>query len=105
MTAHKEPLMPWQTLLNHRDRLLANPDLGEGFAHLQHRLGAVTPFELAVLGGRLMATPGLAFLVGYRGGFAHALAQRAAEPRRVMRDGTAQPGGWRTCRPGSPVCA
>jgi alkylation response protein AidB-like acyl-CoA dehydrogenase len=58
--------MPWQTLLNHRDRLLANPDLGEGFAHLQDRLGAVTPFELAVLGGRLMATPGLAFLVGYQ---------------------------------------
>ena len=58
--------MPWQTLLNHRDRLLANPDLGEGFAHLQDRLGAVTPFELAVLGGHLMATPGLAFLVGYQ---------------------------------------
>ncbi|QCY14190.1 acyl-CoA dehydrogenase family protein [Pseudomonas sp. MPC6] len=58
--------MPWQTLLHRRDRLLANPDLGEGFAHLQHCLGTVTPFELAVLGGRLMATPGLAFLVGYQ---------------------------------------
>lgn len=58
--------MPWQTLLTHRDRLPANPDLGEGFATLLHQLGTVTPFELAVAGGRLMATPGLAFLVGYQ---------------------------------------
>jgi hypothetical protein len=33
---------------------------------LLQQLGAVTPFELAVVGGRLMATPGLAFLVGYQ---------------------------------------
>ncbi|VVM64295.1 hypothetical protein PS858_02099 [Pseudomonas fluorescens] len=58
--------MPWQTLLKRRDRLPANPDLGEGFATLLQQLGAVTPFELAVLGGRLMTTPGLAFLVGYQ---------------------------------------
>ncbi|EJM19663.1 acyl-CoA dehydrogenase [Pseudomonas sp. GM18] len=58
--------MPWQTLLNRSDRLPADPDLGEGFATLLHRLGTVTPFELAVAGGRLMATPGLAFLVGYQ---------------------------------------
>ena len=58
--------MPWQTLLNSRDRLPANPDLGEGFATLLQQLGTVTPFELAVAGGRLMATPGLAFLVGYQ---------------------------------------
>jgi hypothetical protein len=58
--------MPWQTLLNRSDRLPADPDLGEGFATLLHRLGTVTPFELAVNGGRLMATPGLAFLVGYQ---------------------------------------
>jgi hypothetical protein len=58
--------MPWQTLLNRRDRLPANPDLAEGFATLLQQLGTVTPFELAVLGGRLMATPGLAFLVGYQ---------------------------------------
>ena len=58
--------MPWQSLLNRRDRLLANPDLGEGFATLLQQLGTVTPFELAVVGGRLMATPGLAFLVGYQ---------------------------------------
>ncbi|WP_030132709.1 acyl-CoA dehydrogenase [Pseudomonas sp. QTF5] len=58
--------MPWQTLLKRRDRLPANPDLGEGFATLLLQLGTVTPFELAVAGGRLMATPGLAFLVGYQ---------------------------------------
>jgi len=58
--------MPWQTLLNRHERLPAQPDLGEGFAALLHQLGTVTPFELAVLGGRMMATPGLAFLVGYQ---------------------------------------
>jgi hypothetical protein len=58
--------MPWQTLLNRRDRLPANADLGEGFATLLQQLDTVTPFELAVVGGRLMATPGLAFLVGYQ---------------------------------------
>ncbi|MGF6332275.1 hypothetical protein ABH909_005153 [Pseudomonas sp. BS3782 TE3695] len=58
--------MPWQTLLKRRGRLPANPDLGEGFASLLQQLGAVSPFELAVVGGRLMATPGLAFLVGYQ---------------------------------------
>ncbi|MBV6822601.1 acyl-CoA dehydrogenase family protein [Pseudomonas sp. PD9R] len=58
--------MPWQNLLNRRERLPANPDLGEGFATLLHHLGSVTPFELAVAGARMMATPGLAFLVGYQ---------------------------------------
>ena len=58
--------MPWQTLLNRRDRLPVNPDLAEGFATLLHTLGTVTPLELAVVGGRLMSTPGLAFLVGYQ---------------------------------------
>ncbi|MBN3861626.1 acyl-CoA dehydrogenase [Pseudomonas frederiksbergensis] len=58
--------MPWQTLLNRSDRLPADPDLGEGFSTLLQRLGTVTPFDLAVAGGRLMATPGLAFLVGYQ---------------------------------------
>ncbi|SDO24566.1 Acyl-CoA dehydrogenase, middle domain [Pseudomonas arsenicoxydans] len=58
--------MPWQNLLDRRDRMPANADLAEGFATLLHQLGTVTPFELAVVGGRLMATPGLAFLVGYQ---------------------------------------
>jgi len=58
--------MPWQTLLTRHERLPANPDLAEGFVSLLQTLGAVTPFELAVAGARLMATPGLAFLVGYQ---------------------------------------
>lgn len=58
--------MPWQALLNCNQRQPENPDLAEGYATLLHVLGAVTPFELAVRGGRMMATPGLAFLVGYQ---------------------------------------
>lgn len=58
--------MPWQALLHSRRRLPAHPDLAEGYAALLQELGPVTPFELAVRGGRLMATPGLAFLVGYQ---------------------------------------
>ncbi|EJZ56964.1 Acyl-CoA dehydrogenase [Pseudomonas fluorescens R124] len=58
--------MPWPTLLESRERLPAVADLAEGFATLLHQLGSVTPFELAVAGGRRMATPGLAFLVGYQ---------------------------------------
>ncbi|QAY84606.1 acyl-CoA dehydrogenase family protein [Pseudomonas arsenicoxydans] len=58
--------MPWQNLLDRRDRMPANADLAEGLATLLHQLGTVTPFELATVGGRLMATPGLAFLVGYQ---------------------------------------
>ncbi|MFJ2712484.1 acyl-CoA dehydrogenase [Pseudomonas sp. NPDC087346] len=58
--------MSWPTLLESRERLPAVADLAEGFATLLHQLGSVTPFELAVAGGRRMATPGLAFLVGYQ---------------------------------------
>ena len=58
--------MPWPSLLQNHERLPAVTDLAEGFATLQHQLGNVTPFELAVAGGRRMATPGLAFLVGYQ---------------------------------------
>ncbi|MGP6458370.1 acyl-CoA dehydrogenase [Pseudomonas parakoreensis] len=58
--------MPWPSLLESRERLPAVTDLAEGFATLLHQLGNVTPFELAVAGGRRMATPGLAFLVGYQ---------------------------------------
>lgn len=57
--------MPWPDLLHRRERLPAAADLAEGFATLLQTLGNVTPFELAVAGGRRMATPGLAFLVGY----------------------------------------
>lgn len=58
--------MPWTDLLHRRERLPAAADLAEGFATLLQALGNVTPFELAVAGGRRMATPGLAFLVGYQ---------------------------------------
>lgn len=58
--------MPWQALLESHERLPANPDLAEGYGALLTHLGAVTPFELAVRGGRLMSAPGLAFLVGYQ---------------------------------------
>ncbi|WP_460142850.1 acyl-CoA dehydrogenase middle domain-containing protein [Pseudomonas sp. S3_B08] len=58
--------MPWTDLLHRRERLPAAADLAEGFATLLQTLGNVTPFELAVAGGRRMATPGLAFLVGYQ---------------------------------------
>lgn len=58
--------MPWPDLLHSRDRLPAVADLAEGFATLLQQLGNVTPFELAVAGGRRMATPGLAFLLGYQ---------------------------------------
>ncbi|MHC8306924.1 acyl-CoA dehydrogenase middle domain-containing protein [Pseudomonas sp. PB3P13] len=84
--------MPWQTLLNRRDRLPADPNLGDGFATLLQHLGTVTPFELAVLGGRLMATPGLAFLVGYQAALRmlwpsapHSLGALCATEQRSLR--------------------
>ena len=40
--------------------------LDETWAALLDRLGPVSPFELAVLGGQAMPTPGLAFLTGYQ---------------------------------------
>lgn len=58
--------MPWQALIERGERLPAQPDLAEGYATLLQRLGPVSPFELAVAGARRMATPGLAFLVGYQ---------------------------------------
>ncbi|MBB1521277.1 acyl-CoA dehydrogenase middle domain-containing protein [Aquipseudomonas guryensis] len=57
--------MPWQPLLQTRDRLPAS-DLESWYAALLERLGEATPFTLALLGGRLAATPGLAFLAGYQ---------------------------------------
>jgi len=58
--------MFWSTLLSPAERLPALP-LEDWFAALQLRIGEVTPLELAMLGGRLAATPGLAFLAGYQG--------------------------------------
>lgn len=58
--------MAWLQRLNDPLRLPLAATLGETYAALSERLGPVAPFELAVLGGRAMATPGLAFLVGYQ---------------------------------------
>ena len=58
--------MPWQPLLDTRDRLPA-ASLEDWYAALLERTGEAGPFALAVLGGRLAATPGLAFLAGYQG--------------------------------------
>jgi hypothetical protein len=57
--------MPWQSLLCCTERLPVQP-LDEWFVALQGRLGEVAPLSLALLGGRLAATPGLAFLAGYQ---------------------------------------
>ena len=58
--------MPWQTLLETRERLPVMA-LDDWYAALLQQVGDATPFALALLGGRLAATPGLAFLAGYQG--------------------------------------
>lgn len=58
--------MAW---LQRIDQPLKQPlldDLGDTWAALLEQLGPVSPFELAVLGGQAMPTPGLAFLTGYQ---------------------------------------
>ncbi|UVE18667.1 acyl-CoA dehydrogenase family protein [Pseudomonas sp. LS44] len=60
--------MPWQRLLETCDHLPAAAALDDWYVALHERLGeTASPFELAVLGGRLAASPGLAFLAGYQG--------------------------------------
>ncbi|MDH4609542.1 acyl-CoA dehydrogenase family protein [Pseudomonas sp. BN102] len=59
--------MPWQRLLEATARLPSGQPLDDWYGALLDRLGEVTPFELAVLGGKLAPTPGLAFLAGYQG--------------------------------------
>ncbi len=59
--------MPWKCLLGPQERLPAGVPLDDWYAELLERAGTVGSFELAVLGGRLAATPGLAFLAGYQG--------------------------------------
>jgi hypothetical protein len=53
--------------LQTHDRLPAAASLDEWYAALLARLDNPAPFELALLGGRWAATPGLAFLAGYQG--------------------------------------
>ncbi|MEK8079074.1 acyl-CoA dehydrogenase [Pseudomonas sp. XK-1] len=59
--------MPWQQLLSPQARLPV-ADLEAWYASLLERIGHPAPLQLALLGGRLAATPGLAFLAGYQGG-------------------------------------
>ncbi|MDD1015327.1 acyl-CoA dehydrogenase [Pseudomonas rubra] len=58
--------MAWLQRLNDRQRHSQAATLADTYSSLLARLGPVSPFELAVLGGRAMNTPGLAFLVGYQ---------------------------------------
>ncbi|MFI8381948.1 acyl-CoA dehydrogenase [Pseudomonas sp. NPDC079086] len=58
--------MPWQQLLSPQPRL-PSASLEEWYASLLERLGPVAPLQVAMLGGRFAATPGLAFLAGYQG--------------------------------------
>jgi hypothetical protein len=58
--------MTWLQRLNDPLRQPLAGTLGETYSAQLEHLGPATPFELAVLGGRAMATPGLAFLIGYQ---------------------------------------
>jgi alkylation response protein AidB-like acyl-CoA dehydrogenase len=58
--------MPWQQLLSPQARLPV-AGLETWYASLLERLGTPPPLQLALFGGRLAATPGLAFLAGYQG--------------------------------------
>lgn len=58
--------MSWLTLLNLRERLPQGTDIAETYAAVLQRWGGRSPFELAVLGGCAVATPGMAFLLGYQ---------------------------------------
>lgn len=58
--------MHWQQLLSRQARLPV-AGLEAWYASLLERIANPSPLQLAVLGGRLAATPGLAFLAGYQG--------------------------------------
>ncbi|EIK98088.1 hypothetical protein PMM47T1_02444 [Pseudomonas sp. M47T1] len=58
--------MSWLKMLNVRERLPWAATLTDTYAALLERLGPVSPFDLAVLGGQAVHSPGLAFLVGYQ---------------------------------------
>ncbi|MCY1400003.1 hypothetical protein D9M71_150760 [compost metagenome] len=58
--------MPWNSLLGPLDRLPAGLSLEDWYAELLSAAGTANSLFLAVHGGRLAATPGLAFLAGYQ---------------------------------------
>ncbi|MCQ4300080.1 acyl-CoA dehydrogenase [Pseudomonas songnenensis] len=58
--------MPWKRLIGPLQPVAANAGLAAWFAGVCEGAGTTAPFSLAVYGGRLAATPGLAFLGGYQ---------------------------------------
>lgn len=58
--------MSWLERLDHTVSQPLLQNLDETWAALLERLGPVSPFELAMLGGKALPTPGLAFLAGYQ---------------------------------------
>ena len=57
--------MPWNLLLAPLERLPAAP-LEDWYGRLTRRAEGLAPITQAMLGGRLAASPGLAFLAGYQ---------------------------------------
>lgn len=58
--------MAWHEWLGPLARLPADGRLEDWYAAVQQRTAGTEPFAGALLGGRLAATPGLAFLAGYQ---------------------------------------
>lgn len=58
--------MPWKRLVGPLQPVAAGSGLGAWYAGVCEGAGTADPFYLAVYGGRLAATPGLAFLGGYQ---------------------------------------
>ncbi|ARU89630.1 acyl-CoA dehydrogenase [Pseudomonas sp. M30-35] len=59
--------MLWDKLLQPHQHMPAGLALDEWYSALLERLANPSAFELAVLGGNLAPTPGMAFLAGYQG--------------------------------------
>jgi hypothetical protein len=57
--------MHWQALLGVQARLATGP-VDEWYSALLGVLQSPSPVQIAIMGGRLAATPGLAFLAGYQ---------------------------------------
>jgi len=61
-----EMAMSWRELLGPLQSIQPSAGLGDWYAQVVARTGEQGPFALAVYGGRMAATPGLAFLAGYQ---------------------------------------
>src|SRR5690606_18886143 len=61
-----EMAMSWRELLGPLQSIQPSAGLGDWYAQVAARTGEQGPFALAVYGGRMAATPGLAFLAGYQ---------------------------------------